>query len=381
MEAQTQKGYILLADISGYTAFMANSELAHAPLVLGHIIQFLTKELTPALQLAEVEGDALFLYATEDVISLGELLLELVESAYINFRINKRTMTHNITCPCRACQEVSNLDLKFVVHYGEFVLQKIAGKIKPIGSSVNLAHRLLKNTVSEATGWNGYVLFSNICIDKMGISPENIYHGSESYKHFGGINITAINFDKKYREYTANSKDYVTEAEADVSVEYDFTAPPPIIWDWLCDPNKRNKWYAGNKANWVVKDRPAGRTGPESQNHCTNSNFIEHILDWRPFHYYTVCNKRGWINAKITGELDEMNGGTHFKWRLKLLGILPRQVLRLISKFIAHKVLEMNSSLGNLESLSRENFMKYKEQGQDAIDAHPNLAEVQQNHY
>ncbi|MBL6448538.1 DUF2652 domain-containing protein [Fulvivirga sp. 29W222] len=358
MEVQPQKGYILLADISGYTAFMANSELAHAPLVLSHIIQFLTKELTPTLQLAEVEGDALFLYATEEAISRGELLLELVESTYVNFRINKRTMIHNITCPCRACQEVANLDLKFVVHYGEFMLQRIAGKVKPVGSSVNLAHRLLKNKVTDTTGWKGYVLFSNICMDKMGISPSSVHHGHEHYQHFGKIETTAVNFEEKYVQYTANCKDYISDDQADVCIEHTFTAPPPIIWDWLNDPNKRNLWYAGSKANWVKKDRPEGRTGPASNNHCTNSNFIEHILDWRPFRYYTVCNERGWVKAKITGELYEQDGGTHYKWRVRLLGILPRSILRLFSRFITHSVLQMNQSLDKMEQLSCQALMK-----------------------
>ncbi len=292
MEAQPQKGYLLLADISGYTAFMANTELAHAPLVLNQIIRFLTKELTPTMQLAEVEGDALFLYASENDISRGELLLELVESCYINFRDKRRTMAHNITCPCNACQTVTTLDLKFIVHYGEYVLQKMTGKLKPFGSSVNLAHRLLKNSVKETTGWNGYVLFSNICLNKMELSPENIYKGMEKYDHFGEVETISINFEEKYQEYSANRKDFIKPEDADVNLEYTFTAPPPIIWDWLNDPTKRNKWYAGNKSNWVVKDRPHGRTGSSANNHCTNSGFIEHILDWRPFHYFTVRHKK-----------------------------------------------------------------------------------------
>jgi hypothetical protein len=64
-------------------------------------------------------------------------------------------MQHNATCPCKACQAISSLDLKFVSHHGEYVLQNITGMSKPVGSCVNLAHRLLKNNVRKETGWRG----------------------------------------------------------------------------------------------------------------------------------------------------------------------------------------------------------------------------------
>lgn len=352
MESQLQKGYLLLADISGYTAFMANTELDHAPMVLHHIISFLTNELTPTLHLAEVEGDAIFLYRSETDISRGELLLELMEATYINFRNRKRTMMHNITCPCKACQAVKTLDLKFVLHYGDYMLQKVTGKVKPFGSCVNLAHRLLKNSVTKTAGWQGYVIFSNICLDKMNICPENIHKGIESYEHFGEVPTGSINFEEKYRAYTTDRIVFLSSDEADITIEYTFSAEPPIIWDWLNDPVKRNKW--DKRANWETKERPHGRTGHSASNHCTSSKFIEHILDWRPFHYFTVCYHRGWINVTITGELKPVNGGTKLYWRMKLEGKLPRWLSRGISKLVVNKILKMKENFAVIEQLTKK---------------------------
>jgi len=64
------------------------------------------------------------------------------------------------------------------------------------------------------------------------------------------------------------------------------------------------------------------------------------------------------LNAKITGELDPLNGGTHLKWRIRLEGILPRSILRLLSRITVNKVLEMSSSFENLEVLSKKQLDK-----------------------
>ncbi len=357
MASQIQKGYLLLADISGYTAFMEHSELDHAPLVLNHIITFLLDQLTPTMQLAEIEGDAVFVYSGEENISRGELLLELVEATYMNFRDRKMTMMHNITCPCKACQSVSTLDLKFVIHYGEYALQKVAGKIKPIGSCVNLAHRLLKNTVTTETGWHGYALFSASCLEHTEISPEDVHSGSETYDHFGEVNTFCINLDGRYHEYLKYRHIQVKPEQADVALHYDFTSPPPVIWDWLNDPVKRNKW--AGLSNWVARDRPFGRTGPEAMNHCTASNMLEHILDWRPFHYFTVCYKKGIIDFTLTNVLSPTEEGTHLDWNMRLNGSMPRWMLRMISKLIVHIVLRMKKSFKKIEGLSQKKSTRY----------------------
>ena len=141
-----QKGYLLLADISGFMAFLEGTELDHAQGLLENVMRTIIGQLTPALKLAEVEGDAVFVYDLEDGVSRGELIFDLVDATYAAFRDWRRTMSRNATCPCRACQSIDNLDLKFVSHFSEFVLQPIAGRTKPLGSSVNLAHRLLTGT-------------------------------------------------------------------------------------------------------------------------------------------------------------------------------------------------------------------------------------------
>jgi hypothetical protein len=310
---------------------MAESELDHAQGILRNILTLLIDQLTPTLELAEVEGDAVFAYVPEEKLSRGELLLELIEAAYVAFRDTQRTMQHNATCPCKACQAIPTLDLKFVSHYGEYVLQNITGTNKPVGSCVNLVHRLLKNNVREETGWRGYALFSEESLARMGVCPEGLHAGIETYEHFGAIPTRSLDLDERYQNLVDERRIMLRPEEADVVIEHDFAAPLPLVWDWLNDPAKRTRWM--EDSSWMVKDRPHGRTGPHAQNHCTTGNILEHVIDWRPFRYYTVSYKTRLLSMLITGELELMAGGVQVQWRMKLESPLPRLLFSAIRPF------------------------------------------------
>src|SRR5262249_29417590 len=89
--------------------------------------------------------------------------------------------------------------------------------------------------------------------------------------------------------------------QADMTCEAVFKAPAAVVWDWLNDPMKRARWQVGS--GWHAKERPAGRTGRGSSNHCSASNFMEHIQDWRPFDYYTINLVKKPIDMIITTHL------------------------------------------------------------------------------
>ncbi len=352
MESPIQRGYLVLADISGYTSFIEETELDHGPKILRELILLILQHLTPTLTLAEVEGDAVFVYAPETDLTRGELLLELIEEAYIAFRDLRRTMLHNATCPCKGCQAISGLDLKFVAHYGEYVLQEVAGKRKPVGSCVNLAHRLLKNGVRDATGWRGYALFSEASLQQMGIHPQGLHESLESYEHLGDVRTGSLNLDDRYRDLLEGRHEFLSEEDADVVVPHEFEAPPPVVWDWLQDPHKRTRWMEGS--SWEAGERPYGRTSRAAENHCTKSRFIEHILAWRPFEYYTVRLSKGLLRLKITGRLEPTPAGTRVRWNLKLDAALPGWMRRPLSRLIATRLMEVKQGFERMAHLIDE---------------------------
>ncbi len=56
---------ILLADLSGYTKFMVENQLSavHGQMCITFLIEAIIREVDIPLQLQEIEGDAVFLYA------------------------------------------------------------------------------------------------------------------------------------------------------------------------------------------------------------------------------------------------------------------------------------------------------------------------------
>lgn len=65
MEPREQQAVLILADISGYTRFMVDSQLAaiHGQLCITYLIETLLREVDIPLRLQAIEGDAVFLYA------------------------------------------------------------------------------------------------------------------------------------------------------------------------------------------------------------------------------------------------------------------------------------------------------------------------------
>ena len=175
MESKTQHGYLVLADISGYTSYLAGVELDHAHEILGDLLETILNRFKPLLAISKLEGDAVFAYAPEASVPRGETLLELIESTYAAFRDRQNSMHHRTTCTCNACRAIPTLDLKFFVHHGDYILQAIGNITEVIGSDVNLAHRLMKNHVSEATGWRAYAMFTEKALDHIGVRPEGMH--------------------------------------------------------------------------------------------------------------------------------------------------------------------------------------------------------------
>ena len=283
-----QQGFLCLADISGYTSYLAGSELDHAQSVLAELLELLVEELTPTMILCEVEGDAIYTYAWDDRFTRGEALLELIESTYVRFRDRVDGIRRTTTCQCNACRLIPNLDLKFITHYGAFVLQRVAGTEKPVGSSVNMLHRLAKNHVTDETGWRGYSLFSQPAIDQIGLNPDGMKHFVEEYESLGAIDTFTLNLADRYTELKDQRRVIVTPDEADFKLNYDIKAPPPVAWDWLNDPAKRTMWEGIPVTSDV---RPGERFGVGNASHCQHGKSavtIQTILDWRPLLYFTI---------------------------------------------------------------------------------------------
>jgi hypothetical protein len=204
MERKTQTGYLLLADISGYTSFVAQTEIEHADMALSFLLETIIEKLGSLLTISKLEGDAVFAYLEESKLEEAESLLELIDQTYMAFRDKALTLYRGATCPCRACQALPTLDLKFMVHHGEFIIQQVAGIRDLLGTDVNLIHRLAKNRVSESTGWKGYALFTNQGLERLQTDKASFVQQKESYEHLGEVQTYVRDMHVRYEAMKAS---------------------------------------------------------------------------------------------------------------------------------------------------------------------------------
>lgn len=363
MTPTTQKGFLILADITGFTPFLAETELEHSQEILQHMLRGIISLLTPAFTLAEVEGDAVFVYSNDPKVTDNKAdggkfarkgrVLDIIESAYYSFRDKKIAYKRVKSCNCKACQMASSLDLKFIVHYGDFIMNNVGGKNKPLGPSVNIAHRLLKNRVTESIGCSAYALFTKDCLDKIEVDPTKFFHQTENYEHIGSIETFIVNLDQQYQIFANERRIFVPIEEADFVIQKDFPVPPAILWEYANDPKKRTEWLVSS--DWRMGLRPSGRTGKGSTNHCVNSKVVERIMDYRPFQYYTSSMGRWFFNFTQTVNFEEIDSGTRLSWHVKMNSILPRWVRRSFSHFILTKGVQVQIGFEKLFRLvSRE---------------------------
>src|SRR6476620_5539656 len=102
-ERRTREGYIVLADIAGYTAFLTGTELEHAQSIIEELTALIRKRLAPPLRFVKLEGDAVLCYADGGTFADGERLVELLEACYFEFSNLRFNMVRATTCRCAAC--------------------------------------------------------------------------------------------------------------------------------------------------------------------------------------------------------------------------------------------------------------------------------------
>jgi class 3 adenylate cyclase len=190
--------YLLLADISGYTTFLGGVAEAHGEdfsgglpagyRVLGELIQGLIDGLPHGFDLVKVEGDAVFAAAPADRFDgLGKTVLGEIGNAYRAFTALRDVLGRTATDDkCDACFLVARLDLKAVLHRGFVVRQSVGRQADVVGPAVNVAHRLLKNSVRERIGHRPYVIVTDAAASKLGVADLGIDH-REAYADVGVI--------------------------------------------------------------------------------------------------------------------------------------------------------------------------------------------------
>jgi class 3 adenylate cyclase len=196
-DASASDHYLLLADISGYTSFMSGVEVAHGvdfsdgiPAgygLLGALLGAVVDGVQPDFEVAKLEGDAVFAIAPAGVLDAhGDAVLGQLQAVHKAFHERRAVATKAVDHICTACPAVSTLDLKMVLHRGQVVRQTVGVSSELLGPAVNVAHRLLKNTVQAQIGFRPYLFMTDAAAGGLGLPQVGVEH-HEEYADVGRV--------------------------------------------------------------------------------------------------------------------------------------------------------------------------------------------------
>lgn len=312
---QTEPACLVIADISGYTAYLAGVELDHAQDILADLMGTIVSSLRPGFRLAKLEGDAAFTFAISEKVD-GSLLLDTIERCYFGFLRRRHDVRQATSCECNACVRIPELGLKFVIHHGTILRQRVAGREELLGPDVILVHRLLKNDVIATTGIEAYALFTQQCVDALDVdvSELGMRATTQTYEHVGAVSLWVHDLGRRWQEEQSRRRVIVDERQAVYRVDTPTSAPPQVVWEFVTTPGRRITWQLGVTGVEVMAT--GNRRGAGATNHCMHGKdtTIEEFLDWRPYDYFTcrvtLQTPMGPVRFLVTTELEPTPRGT-----------------------------------------------------------------------
>ena len=176
---QNKSGFLLIADISGYTPFIKNHSMrkkpiigkkiadfwdSHAHKLINTLLEEVIQNFEPVMQFNKLEGDAalFFLEEISDKNQMQDIYKKMVITRErFNSKVNSLQFVQS--CPCDPCQQSKNLKLKMFLHKGYFNQTEIRNNQELSGEALIFIHRLLKNKVKSSE----YFLFSDAVLEQL----------------------------------------------------------------------------------------------------------------------------------------------------------------------------------------------------------------------
>ena len=206
----TKKGFLLIADISGFTDFIKIHDMRSKPIIgksiaafwAGHaeqlikdLIETIITVFEPVMILNKIEGDAAFFYLEEENSKeQASQIIDCMQLAQKKFREKLSALQYVQACPCDPCQQSKDLRLKIVVHRGEFKISQIREFIELAGQDVIFVHRLLKNSIRSDEYWLFSENFKNL-LEPEFVSSLELH--KEKVESFGVQKLSVLVFNSE----------------------------------------------------------------------------------------------------------------------------------------------------------------------------------------
>jgi hypothetical protein len=182
---EIKPAFLYIPDISGFTKFINDTNLHESKKYIHDLLEVILDSNILNLKVAEIAGDAIVFYSTGTPPNLTKLESQ-TKKTFLDFqKALKKIEGEN-----EFVNELHDLSLKIIVHYGDVATTEIKGVTKLIGSDLILAYRILKNNIKE----NEYLLMTNQYLSTQPHALSNksfvwseIKEGVIKYDFFGSI--------------------------------------------------------------------------------------------------------------------------------------------------------------------------------------------------
>jgi len=154
-------GPLVLVDISGYTTFVAETELTHSQILVAELLDAVLQSLGAHLEVSRLEGDAVFFVGG----STGPELMGWFDETYLAFhrRLRKVVAERAVHCSCQACVRAPTLTVKVIAHHGHYSRFRV-GQVEQLhGTDVIVLHRLAKNHIPS----HEYILATTALLERL----------------------------------------------------------------------------------------------------------------------------------------------------------------------------------------------------------------------
>ena len=200
MDKEDQVGikplFVILVDISGYTNFirMHKMSLLHAEKIIGELMECMLDEVDSPVVAHEILGDAISLYALDDGSgNLADKIYLQLENYFAAFRSREAYLLRECgICLCDACNKVSELKLKAILHWGKAAFTKVHDIQKISGEDIITSHRLLKNKIPS----DEYIIVTNSFLDRcQSFDRSDFSKHVEHYDSLDPVHMMVKNFE------------------------------------------------------------------------------------------------------------------------------------------------------------------------------------------
>ncbi|MBT8393046.1 MAG: DUF2652 domain-containing protein [Ignavibacteriaceae bacterium] len=352
---------IFIPDISGYTEFITQTEIRHSKHIISELLEIILNGNQLAMNVSEIEGDAVLFYRKGDAPSLKEIIAQ-VKKMFVDFHTHLKIIQRDNVCQCGACRSAINLTLKFIIHYGVLDETVIGNFSKIIGSDVILAHRLMKNSIDAKEYMlvtENYWKFSN-SIDDVSLELEPFKDHTEAIENFDNVNLkytTLSSIRKNIPKPVLSDKQKFYKEKPDTQVN--IKASMLLVHELLTDIDA--------KMNYVPNLRNVSEASPINRVNSSHTC----VFDDLEIHFVTLSNENKQNEINYTEEANLSLGAEYISdYRMKEsqsgtnldVRIFPKQKVKTDKSFAKKIVDDLKEKLVliRVKNVTKKNIVLFK---------------------